>query len=76
MNYLIIFNYLKFLDDLIQECNKDVELKIPEMGQHYVTEWAMDQNQEQSGAVSTVAGKSKTSTGSASMFCTKKNTYL
>ncbi|GLV43059.1 transcriptional Adaptor 3 [Carabus blaptoides fortunei] len=56
---------IAFLDDLIQECNKDVELKIPEMGQHYVTEWAMDQNQEQSGgAVSTVAGKSKTNTGS------------
>ncbi|XP_017777042.1 PREDICTED: transcriptional adapter 3 [Nicrophorus vespilloides] len=29
-----------FLDDIIQECSQEIEVKIPEVGDHYATEWA------------------------------------
>lgn len=31
-----------FLDDLIRECSQDVDIPIPEIGQHYSIEWSED----------------------------------
>ncbi|KRT79482.1 hypothetical protein AMK59_6364, partial [Oryctes borbonicus] len=39
---------VNFLDELIQECSQDINVKIPEVGEHYAMEWAESTiNQEQ-----------------------------
>lgn len=30
------------MDDLIKECAQDVDVKIPELGEHYALEWAQE----------------------------------
>lgn len=51
----------QFLDDLIQECSQEVDVKIPEVGDHYASEWC-DKilSEEQSVENGMKPGKSKT----------------
>ncbi|XP_071054596.1 transcriptional adapter 3-A [Onthophagus taurus] len=50
---------VNFLDDLIQECSQDINVKIPEIGEHYAMEWAESTlNQEQN--LSTLGKPTKT----------------
>lgn len=49
LHYEIFTNYfVQFLDDLINECSQEVEVKVPEIGEHYAMEWTENAlNQEQ-----------------------------
>lgn len=31
---------VNFLDELINECSQDIEVKIPELGEHYALNWS------------------------------------
>ncbi|GJQ68220.1 hypothetical protein Trydic_g10760 [Trypoxylus dichotomus] len=54
---------VNFLDDLIQECSQDINVKIPEAGEHYAMEWAESTiNQEQVLSNVGKSPKSKTMT--------------
>lgn len=30
---------MQYLDDLINECEQDIDVKIPELGEHYALQW-------------------------------------
>ncbi|XP_018332285.1 transcriptional adapter 3-A isoform X2 [Agrilus planipennis] len=54
---------LVFIDELIKECSQEIEVKIPEIGDHYTLDWLEEMiNQEQSLGSGTRNTKNKTLT--------------
>lgn len=47
------------MDDLIKECAQDVDVKIPELGEHYALEWAQEIMDEENVANGVKVTKTK-----------------
>lgn len=47
------------MEDLIKECEQDVDVKIPELGEHYALEWAQEIMGEEQAANGVKLAKTK-----------------
>lgn len=37
INFILLF---QFLDTLIEECSKEITIKVPDIGEHFTSEWS------------------------------------